>query len=89
MSTHELASKAQELKELKLMKEEVEAEIAALEDAIKAHMGEAEEITAGAFKIRWKTVSSSRLDTKALQADQPALCARYTIQSVARRFSVA
>ena len=40
MSAIEIQSKARELKELKVMKEELEAEIAAAEDAIKAVMGD-------------------------------------------------
>ena len=40
MSAIEIQSKARELKELKVMKEELEAEIAAIEDILKAAMGE-------------------------------------------------
>ena len=46
MSTHELSEKIKELKELKIMAEELKEEITAIEDAIKTHMGETEELRA-------------------------------------------
>ena len=42
MSANEIQNKARELKELKVMKDELEAEITAIEDALKAAMGEQE-----------------------------------------------
>ena len=68
MSTNELASKVRELKELKAMAEELAAEIAAIEDVLKAEMTAqgTDEMTVDIFKIRWKPVISSRLDSKAL-----------------------
>ena len=88
MSIMEIASKAQELQELKRMLEELDAEIEAAQDAIKAAMGDQEAITAGAYKITWKPVTSSKLDTKALKAALPDVVARFTITSTARRFCV-
>ena len=63
MSTNELASKVRELKELKAMAEELAAEIAAIEDVLKAEMTAqgTDEMTVDIFKIRWKPVISSRL----------------------------
>lgn len=88
MSINEIAAKAQELQELKRMREELDAEIEAAQDEIKAAMGDQESITAGAFKITWKAVESTRIDTKALKAALPDVVARFTITSTARRFCV-
>ncbi|MBQ6256183.1 MAG: hypothetical protein IJJ60_06295 [Clostridia bacterium] len=88
MSIKELESKAQELQELKRMKEELDAEIEAAQDEIKAAMGDREAITAGAYRITWKPVTSSRLDGKALKAALPEIAARFTITSTARRFCI-
>lgn len=88
MSTYELTATATELMELKRMKEELEAEIASLEDKIKAHMGDTEQLTAGAFKISWKTVTSSRLDITALKKAMPELAAQYTKTTTSRRFTI-
>ena len=88
MSIHELANTATELMELKRMREELDAEIASLEDSIKAHMGDTEQMTAGAFKITWKTVTSSRVDTTALKKAVPELAAQYTKTTTTRRFTI-
>lgn len=68
MSNLELNSKAKELKELKLMEEELKAQIAELEAAIKQHMDEAgvDTLITTDAKISWKPVTSTRLDSKAL-----------------------
>ncbi len=89
MSQHEIAATVTELQELRRMQEELEAEITALQDKIKAHMGEAEELTAGAFKVTWKAVTSARLDTTALKKALPEIAERFTKTTTARRFMVA
>lgn len=91
MSTQDIARKAQELKELRLMAEELAAEITAIEDAIKAELTarDTDEIIAGAYKIRWTAYTAARLDSKALKAELPEIAARYTKEIAARRFSVA
>lgn len=88
MSINELETKACELQELKRMREELEAEIGTLEDEIKAHMGEREQLIAGAFKITWRAVTSSRLDTTALKKALPDVAARFMKQTTARRFVI-
>lgn len=89
MSIKELEAKALELKELQRMQEELAEEITATQDAIKAAMGDREEITAGAFKITWKPVTSSRLDTTAIKKELPELAERFTKTTTTRRFLVA
>jgi len=64
MSTHEIESKVRELKQLQALIDEATAEAEAIKDTIKAHMGEAEELRAGEYKVTWKAVTSSRLDSK-------------------------
>lgn len=88
MSNPNMESKVKELMELKRMKEELEAEIASAEDEIKAVMGDEETLFAGAFKVTWKSVSSSRLDSTALKKAFPDIAARFTKQTTARRFCI-
>ena len=88
MSIIEMESKAHELKELERMQEELTAEMEAIKDEIKAAMGDQEAITAGAYKITWKAITSSRLDTKALKAALPDVAARFTTSTTTRRFTV-
>ena len=88
MSNLSMEAKVKELMELKRMKEELEAEIAAVEDEIKQVMGDEETLFAGAFKVYWKTFTSSRIDTTALKKALPDVAAAYTKQTTARRFSI-
>ena len=88
MSNPNMESKIKELMELKRMKEEIEAEIAAAEDEIKGVMGDEETLLAGAFKVSWKTITSSRLDSTALKKALPEIAAKFTKTTTARRFSI-
>lgn len=89
MSTNELEMKIRELRQLQQLIEEAQAEAEGIRDAIKAHMGEQEELRAGGYKITWKPVTSSRLDAVALRAALPEVAARFTRTSTTRRFCVA
>ena len=84
-------AKVQELRELKRMQDELAAEIEAIQDEIKAHMTaqDADTLTGIDWKITWKAVTSSRLDSKALKAELPEVAARFTKPSTARRFVLA
>ena len=88
MSNPNMESRIKELMDLRRMKEELEAEIAAMEDEIKAVMGEEEVLLAGVFKVSWKTVTSSRLDSTALKKALPDIAAQFTKQTTTRRFTV-
>lgn len=90
MSTKEIESKVTELKELKAMQEELQAEITALEDVIKAEMQRigSDTLHAGIFKVLYKTVKSTRFDTKAFRATHGALYEQYSKQTESRRFSI-
>ena len=89
MSTTELEMKIRELRQLQSLIEEAQAEAEGIRDAIKAHMGDSEELRAGEYKITWKSVTSSRLDSKALKAAAPELVERFTKPTTTRRFCVA
>ena len=88
MSNPAMEAKVRELMELKRMREELDAEIASVEDAIKAVMGSEETLIAGAYKVSWKTFTSSRLDSIALKKALPDIAAQFTRQTTARRFSI-
>ena len=88
MSNPTMEAKVRELMELKRMREELDSEIVALEDAIKAVMGDEELLIAGAYKVSWKTFTSSRLDSTALKKAMPDVAAQFTRQTIARRFSI-
>ena len=90
MSTNELKSKVQELRELKTLAEELQAEITAIEDVIKEKMilDNIEELQVGAFKIRWTKVNSNRFDTTAFKNKYADLYSQYLKQNITRRFSI-
>ena len=88
MSNPNMEAKVKELMELKRMREELDAEISAAEDEIKNVMGAEETLFAGAFKVTWKSVSSSRLDSAALKKALPDIAAQFTKQTTARRFCI-
>jgi len=52
-------------------------------------MGDSEELRAGEYKITWKPVKSSRLDTMALKEALPDVAERFTKTTTSRRFCVA
>ena len=89
MSINEMEAKARELRQLQSLIEEAQAEAEALKDAIKAAMGDSESVQAGEYKITWKPVKSSRIDTAALKKALPDVAERLTKETTVRRFTVA
>ena len=89
MSTHEIECKIRELRQLQQLIEEAQAEAEAIRDAIKAHMGDVEELRAGEYKVTWKPVKSARIDTTALKKAMPEVARAFTRETVSRRFCVA
>ena len=89
MSTLDIERKIKLLREMQRMAEEAQAEAEALKDEIKAYMGDSEELTAGEYKITWKSVESSRIDTAALKKALPELAAQFTKTATIRRFCIA
>ena len=89
MSNTELSQKVRELKRLKAKKDELESKITAIEDEIKAFMGDTEEFRAGTTKITFKSVTSPRIDTKAMKKELPEIVERYTKLSSYKRLIIA
>ena len=88
MSTQELELKCRELRQLQALIEEAQAEADALKDRLKAALGDAESVQAGEYRITWKAITSSRIDTAALKKALPDVAERFSIRSTTRRFSV-
>lgn len=89
MSINELEAKARELRQLQALIDEAQAEAEALKDQIKAAIGDAETVQAGEYKITWKPVKSSRIDTAALKKALPDVAQAFTRETTTRRFCVA
>ena len=91
MATNEIITKLNELAELRKMADDLNAEIEAIQNEIKAHMTEADTdtITAGPYKVSWKAITSTRIDTTALRKDLPEIWQEYGKTSTTRRFNIA
>ena len=91
MNRTELENKVKELKELKAMQEELQAEITAIEDSLKAEMTQqnVNELQAGIFKIRWVDVSTNRFDSKAFKETYKDLYNQFTKAIQSKRFTIA
>ena len=91
MSTIEIQSKVEALKELESLIEEAKAEAEALRDEIKQEMltRDTEELTAGQYIIRWTSVLSQRFDSTAFKKVMPDVYKAYTKQIASRRFTIA
>lgn len=88
MTIKEMETTARELRELARLREELDAEITALQDALKAALGDQEQVTAGEYRITYKAVTSQRVDAKALKAALPEIAAQFTKTTTAKRFTV-
>ena len=86
MSTNEITTKVRRMKRLQAKAEQLQAEITAIQDEIKAVMTAqgAEEMTAGEFKIRYSVITSNRFDSK---ADFEQSFSRFKDYAASRDFS--
>ena len=91
MSTVEITSKIDALKDLETLIEEAKAEAEALRDEIKAEMlsRNTEEMEVGQYIVRWTSVLTQRFDTTAFKKVMPEVYKEYTKQVSSRRFSIA
>ena len=90
MSTIEITSKIEALKELEALIEEAKAEAETLRDEIKAEMlsRDTEELEAGQYIIRWTSVLSQRFDSTAFKKVMPEVYKAYTKQVSSKRFTI-
>lgn len=90
MERTELEKKVRDLKELKRMQEELQAEITNIEDELKAEMTalNVNEMTVDVFKIRWTPVTSNRFDTTAFKNKYIDLYNQFIKVIETKRFSI-
>ena len=86
-----MQEKVKEIRELMRMKEELEAEISAAQDEIKAQMTEEKvyEYRGTDYKVTWNEVTSTRVDTAAMKKDIPGIVEKYLKTTTSRRFCIA
>ena len=90
MSTIELTTKIEALKEWENLIAEAQAEVEAIRDSIKAEMTErnTEEMEIGSYIVRWTSVLSNRFDTTSFKKAHNDLYKEFTKQTASKRFTI-
>ncbi len=90
MSTIEITSKIEAIRELEELIEAAKAEADTIRDEIKAEMlnRDTEELAAGQYIVRWTSVLTQRFDSTAFKKVMPEVYKAYTKQTASRRFSI-
>lgn len=90
MSTIEITSKIEAIKELEELIADAQAELEELKDEIKEEMlkRNTEEMEVGKHIVRWTSVLSNRFDSTAFKRVMPEVYKAYTKQVASRRFSI-
>lgn len=90
MSTVELSTIIEKLKEWEAIQSEAAAEVEALKDQIKAEMNSrgVEELEVGPYLARFTSVLSNRFDSTAFKKVMPETYKAFTKQVTSRRFSI-
>lgn len=90
MSSIEISRHVAELRQLRRMAAELQEQITAEENAIKAEMTRrGVDVLSGVdYRVSWKSVVSSRFDAKAFQSAHSGLYAAFQRPSTVRRFCV-
>ena len=91
MNKTEINETVKNIRELKRMREEIEAEISAEEDRIKEEMNRTSNYTimGDDYKVTYTEVTSTRIDTAALKKALPDVVEKFTKTSTTRRFCIA
>ena len=90
ISDDEVLWRVELIRRLEEQREELEAQIDSLKDEIKAEMTArgVEKLSVGTHRVSWTSYTTTRLDTKALKAENESIYERYSKQVAARRFVI-
>ena len=90
MSRNELIAKIEALNEWEQLMEEAKAQAEAIKESLKEELMErnVEELEAGSYIIRYKTVSTSRFDSTAFKKHYTDLYKAFLKQSTSHRFTI-
>lgn len=91
MSINEIDSRVKELRELRRMADELATEIESIQDSLKEQMQARglDTLNGADWKITWKPVTSSRMNTAALKKALPEIAERFMKSTTNRRFVLA
>ena len=88
MSTNEISKTLKDLYELRAMRSELDDEITALEDKVKAEMLQqgVDELEGAGHIAKYAEYTTMRFDASAFKRAQPELASEYTKATTARRY---
>lgn len=91
MTSEKLKEALKAYKEYQRLAEELAAEMDGIKDEIKAELTRrgVDELTAGEYRVTWKAVTSTRVDTAALKMALPDVAERFSKTTTAKRLCVA
>lgn len=86
----DMTTTVHELRELKRMREELDAQITTLEDILKEEMSRQGKTSLQGtdWKVTWPVINASRLDQKLLKELYPEAATKCTVPAPYRRFTV-
>ena len=90
MGNNELIWRLKLIKQLEIQKEELETQIEALKDSVKAEMS-AQNITllnAGVYSVSWKSYVTHRFDATTFKAEHSDLYEKYSKAIETKRFVI-
>lgn len=90
MTKKEIIAQIELMNEWERVIEEAKAEVEAIKDSIKAEMADRnlDELEAGSYIVRYKTVATSRFDSTAFKKTYEDLYKAFLKQTTSRRFSI-
>ena len=90
MSRNELIAKIEALNEWEQLMEEAKTQVELLKESLKEELIErnVEELEAGSYIIRYKTVSTSRFDSTAFKKHYTDLYKAFLKQTTSHRFTI-
>ena len=90
MTKKEIIAQIELMNEWERVIEEAKAEVEAIKDSIKAEMADRDldELEAGSYIVRYKTVATSRFDSTTFKKTYEDLYKAFLKQSTSRRFSI-
>ena len=90
MTKKEIIAQIELMNEWERVIEEAKAEVEAIKDSIKAEMADwdLDELEAGSYIVRYKTVATSRFDSTAFKKTYEDLYKAFLKQTTSRRFSI-
>lgn len=90
MKLQEIENKIKEYKELQRMEDELTAEMDKIKDELKIIFEDehTDTITAGIYKVTYKSVTSDRIDTGALKKGSPKVAKKYTKSTTVKRMTI-